>query len=340
MKRKVVYCVVVVGLMFLAVFTLDFSEVFVAFRQVPLWLVFVLLGMQVVTQLLINFQWFKIASFFGLAISFWQMQKVNCQGVIIDAITPGVKVGGEVTRAMRLKKVANCSLSQASSIVVLQKFLSLNALFLILSFSFAYFIGAGSWTFAAGLQLLIYGISVLFLVASAGIFLFCDRLSLYFAKKSESRWSFLVRVRGMLCFLLQQLLHLRQDGWEWARLFLLSFFIWLFYPVKMYVLAVHFVPDIEFLFLTAIVFLAYMMAMLPIFPGGLGGFEGVMVGLFLMIGLDLGVAVVISVFFRFVTFWFVTLAGGIFLATVKVINFTTVKRGGNFGEREDCRLYS
>ncbi|MGI6549403.1 MAG: lysylphosphatidylglycerol synthase domain-containing protein [Syntrophomonadales bacterium] len=46
-------------------------------------------------------------------------------------------------------------------------------------------------------------------------------------------------------------------------------------------------------------------AMLPIFPGGLGGFEGTMSTLLLIMGLSLSEAAMVAVVFRFITFWFV-----------------------------------
>jgi uncharacterized membrane protein YbhN (UPF0104 family) len=45
--------------------------------------------------------------------------------------------------------------------------------------------------------------------------------------------------------------------------------------------------------------------MLPIFPGGLGGFEGTMSTLLLIMGLSLSEAAMVAVVFRFITFWFV-----------------------------------
>ena len=44
--------------------------------------------------------------------------------MIIDAVTPGVKVGGEVTRALLLKKELNYSAQESAILVTIQKMAS------------------------------------------------------------------------------------------------------------------------------------------------------------------------------------------------------------------------
>ena len=95
---------------------------------------------------------------------------------------------------------------------------------------------------------------------------------------------------------------------------LLSLFIWILYPVKMYLLVID-VSNISIIYVTAATFTAYSVALLPIFPGGLGGFEGAMTGLLLAFGLAVDDAVAVTVVFRFITFWFVmVLALGVIIA--------------------------
>ena len=76
-------------------------------------------------------------------------------------------------------------------------------------------------------------------------------------------------------------------------------------------------PEINVIYITAATFLAYTVSMLPIFPGGLGGFEGTMAGSLLLIGFTQNDALVVTILFRFATFWFVVLAALVYMAVYK-----------------------
>jgi len=115
------------------------------------------------------------------------------------------------------------------------------------------------------------------------------------------------RLRGFLLTALHPLESARQHKRAWALLALLSLCIWLLYPAKLYVLVLPFYPQAHVMTVAAATFAAYMVAMLPIFPGGLGGFEATLTGLLAAMGMALSDAVVVTVFFRFATFWFVLL---------------------------------
>ena len=98
---------------------------------------------------------------------------------------------------------------------------------------------------------------------------------------------------------------------------MLSFFIWLLYPAKLYLLTIQFAPDVPVVHICATGFLAYMVAMLPIFPGGLGGFEGTMSGLLVALSFTISDAAVVTVLFRFITFWLVLLLSLVYVALHK-----------------------
>ena len=296
-----------VPLLLFALSRLDAESLLHSVRQIPLWLAALLLGLQIVSQLLVNLQWHKIAKFSDADVSFGNMLYINCQGAVMDSITPGVKIGGELTRAVQISRRGNCSGEQAAVVVALQKLFSLSAFFFINLFTVGYLIGRVPLLQARYMQFFVYGILLLFLLLFAGIFLSPLRIKAYLQARENPRFSWMRRVRGFLLTLLDQVASIRKNTKAWVMLFLLSFFIWLLYPVKMYLLAVQVFPDVHAVYIGAITFASYMVAMLPIFPGGLGGFEGTMSGLLLAMGFAASDAVVVTVLFRFVTFWFVML---------------------------------
>ncbi|NLB88472.1 MAG: hypothetical protein GX790_04495, partial [Syntrophomonadaceae bacterium] len=109
----------------------DINTLRQSMAQISLGLISILLGLQIITQLVLNVQWVRIAQFTNIPISFIPMLYINSQGSVIESITPGVKIGGEVTRAVLISRMSGCSGEEAASVVALQKLFSLSAFFLI-----------------------------------------------------------------------------------------------------------------------------------------------------------------------------------------------------------------
>lgn len=256
-----------------------------------------LVGVQIISQLLVNTLWFEIARHMQTPVSFKQMLYVNCQGAVMDSITPGVKFGGEVTRAVQISRATGCDAKQAAAIVVLQKFFSLGSLLFVLLFVSVFLI----WEMP--FFIVVY-LAVVFLIF-AGVLLVKKRKAPRFILNVLDRVA-AVRIH-------------RREG---VLLFLLALVIWLIYPVKLYVLTLPFAAGVSFFHISAAAFAAYIIAILPIFPGGVGGFEGTLSGLLVALGFALSDAAVVTVLFRFFTFWFVMLASLFYIAACKIFSKT------------------
>ena len=74
------------------------------------------------------------------------------------------------------------------------------------------------------------------------------------------------------------------------------------------ILLVHlFTANYDPIFLTELTFISYMVGMIPLLPGGLGGFEATMTSLLIVMQINSNDALAITLLFRFITFWFVVL---------------------------------
>ena len=318
MKKKRILTAFLLLLLLIALFRLDRESLLYSISQFPLWLILLLIALQIVSQLLVNLQWFQIAKHTDTDISFRYMFYVNCQGAVADAITPGVKIGGEVVRALQISRICDCSKEHSAVIVALQKLFSVSSLFFIQLFAVGYLIGEVPLLQARYLQFIIYGVLLSFLFLFSVVFLMPYPIRASLQKAKVSRFLWMLKFRNFLIGLLDQVSAMRKNIRAWVILCFLSVFIWLLYPIKMYLLAVHLSPDVNAVFIGAIAFVSYMVAILPIFPGGLGGFEGAMTGLLLVAGFFLSDAAVVTILFRFITFWFVILFSLAFISFVKV----------------------
>lgn len=80
--------------------------------------------------------------------------------------------------------------------------------------------------------------------------------------------------------------------------------MWILYPIKVYIIA-HFLGfDIGFIPLTSALFVAFLVGIIPLFPGGLGTFEATMAGILTLFGLPIENGLILVLISRTVTFWF------------------------------------
>jgi len=317
--RYVKWLIVALVLIFLvlAVINLDMQSLLDGLRQIPVWAVAVLFGVQIITQLLINVQWHQIAKVFGSPLGFMRMLFINAQAEMIH-VAPAGHIGCDVFRAVQINKAGSITGEQAAAVVAIQKLFSLTAFFTISITSITLFIGRVEWLQGAGFRFLLYGILLSILLLLICVFIMPHKLAQFMRKREKKpRFKWTEKLRGFLLVSLGQAALIRSNRKLRLKLFVIAFTIWLVYPLKLYLLAFQIMPEINIIYITAATFLSYTVAMIPIFPAGLGGFEGTMVGLLLLIGFLQSDALVITVIFRFATFWFVVLMSLVYMAVYK-----------------------
>ncbi|NLL18932.1 MAG: flippase-like domain-containing protein [Clostridia bacterium] len=325
MKKATLFVVLIV---LLGILTLQFdlNSFLGSLKQVPLGYLLILLALQCVTQLLLNYQWCRIGKAVGSPLGFVKMFYINAQGTLMESITPGVKVGGEVVRAVLLKKELDCSADKAVAIVALQKLFSLSAFFglnLLALFHISQVVAM-----PGHLQGMIYLILLLLTGLMLAILFFPAKISAWLERLSpEHKW---MKVgKGFLVELLVHTAKLKDSRLEWWKQFGLAAAIWFLFPVKLFILVYAFSFNGSFLFTAEVAFISYLMGMLPLTPGGLGSFEGTMTGLLLLMGLAVYDGAVITVVFRFITFWFVVLMSIAVVACWKIYQIRGVKDEAN-----------
>ena len=109
----------------------DFKSIIVALSSLPLTLIAWLIALQVLTQILLNLQWYRLSKVAGGETFFWKMLVVNSYGAIADAITPGEKVGGEALKVVQLNRKFGYTTKKSVILVTIQKALSLSSLIIL-----------------------------------------------------------------------------------------------------------------------------------------------------------------------------------------------------------------
>lgn len=302
--RSILYLLGAVALGLIVINT-DWKEVLVHLSSISPNVIALLLLFQCITIILLALQWKSVALRVKKDVSFIDVLMVNAKGSVVDAITPGVKTGGELARVYELRKRLKIEFGNATIIVGLQKSLSLLAfLFLTLS-SLIWF----SFTISSKYRHYLYVFSIviaIFSVLLALLILFSlkpDRM-LRLLNRLLGRYEFMHKIDKILRDYSSIIRSLLKDKKRFFPQMLLAIFIWMFYAFKLMLVMKGFAIEMDYLSIAAITFLSYIMGMIPILPGSIGSFEGAMLALLATRGVSMEVGISIAFVFRFATFWF------------------------------------
>lgn len=316
--RKILYIIGTLIILFIFISS-DWKEIFLNIKSISVKNILVLLFLQIVTIFFVNLQWKFIASWIKTDISFLDILRVNLKGSILDAITPGVKIGGELGRIYELKNNLNLDVSCATAIVALQKTVSL------LGFAFLSLISLICFSFNIDMEyrhyLRIFSIVILvfFILLMGSVLIFINpNIFIKLSNQKSLNNRFLEKINKSLVEYGDALTKILKNKNIFFKQLLLSVVIWSIFPFKMLLVIRGFNISLEFLSVVAITYLTYMMGMIPLLPGSIGSFESSMLFLLSIEGVPVELGMSISLVFRFVTFWFEFLLSLIILVLDKI----------------------
>lgn len=280
-------------------------------------------SLQLVTIALLIWQWKKVVETVGVYPTWRDLLEVNMRGIFFDTVTPGAKMGGEVARVYTLKKRLDMSLGDGFLVVGVQKTLSLVSFLILSTLSLMWFYLN---TRVQILYMVIFGIGLIFLLGLLVLFI----SFIIFQNKIQKRISSLPigkkikeKIISFFSSYSSSFASLKDNKKNFIGQIALSALIWLIFALKMYILAYSLGIKIGWLTLSAITYLTYMVGMLPMLPGGIGSFEGSMIGLLLLKGIDINTGITLTVLFRFITFWFPFLLSLISIGISEIRSFFT-----------------
>ncbi len=308
------YLLIIVLFIYLILNT-DFKELFSTLKQVSIFIVILLVVLQIITQLLLGLQWNRISKKIINKSSFKKIFYILSTGSVIEALTPGAKVGGEVTRLYYLKKELNANTEQSANIILIQKSISMSVLFTICLISFLYLTQTISINLNLFTQILI-NITCLLLIVLLISFLFFSKQLSNLLNKSNKK--IIIKINKFITSYSNATLLINKK--EWIIQFLISTLVWVLFPIKLLILAYSLNIELNFFILIAITMTSYMIGMLPITPGGIGTFEGTMISLFSIVSIPNAISTTVTITFRIITFWFVMIFSTIYVTIYRRLN--------------------
>ncbi len=326
MAKKTVLGMVGVILLMIFAFREGWAEIVSAWGQVPfLWLL-IILSLQVFTLLLGAYQWRHLLADREKSPTLREVFSINLVGSFVESVTPSVKLGGEGVKIFLLRQKTGRTYADLTGVLLVHKFVSLLPFLFILglvllagvlNYSIPTFL---YWSFLSPVVLLLVFSWLLFKKWNQDV--------------SETRFEVFGKIRDFIWRMIGSVRE-RREQVSFLRMFAISILIWSLYPVKVFFLSRLLNMEIDFLLVSTATFLAYLISMLPLSPGGIGTYEGTLAFILNLNGIPFVEGLGLVLLSRIITFWIPLIWSGFAtIITLKNYGEQGFLRGGKENERK------
>ncbi len=246
---------------------------------------------QACTLALSSYQLYYIMDHSKIKLPFSKVFKIYLTGTLVESITPSLKFGGEAAKIYLLKRSSMADYNKIAGIFIVYKLVSFIPFLIII------FISAGLAYFKLEINIFIHAAIILFIATTALLLFF------YLRKNNSKTAKPFLKIQKFLTQAFRFSSSILTRG-QFAKMIAISCFIWLAYPLKLYIITRLLNININFLSLAPMLYASYVISMLPLAPGGLGSFEGSMVFLLGRISVSAQNALTVVLLSRFITYWF------------------------------------
>lgn len=311
MKKQIATFLIIIGLVFLFI-NADFNNMYINLKKIPLSIFAFLITLQIFTIFLLAYQWKNTMMLVDIKRSFLTVLKMNLKGNIIDSITPGSKVGGEVARVVDIKNNLNINTHMSVLILIIQKMISLFS-FILLSIVSILYLGNFYKVFNYKKVYYTLLLILLLIIALIVITFYNPKIIKSILKKGNKN-----KISNILEIYMESISKINKT--KLITNLILGLFIWLLYSLKLIILVRVFNISINIFKLISITYISYLIGIIPVLPGSIGTFEAGMASLLMLVGFEYEKAIIVSIIFRIVTFWFEFIFSLVFLTIEKMIN--------------------
>lgn len=261
--------------------------------------------LQVATVALGAYQWRFLFEKAHVRLPFKKVFTAYLAGSFIESVTPSVKMGGEAARVYFFRRISGLSYTKITGVLLIQKYLSM----------FPFIIICAALLFIASLYHRLPASVYLAFLCATGMLLFLFMLirgsgsdkeyerEVDEEKSHSDNWKLLRRAIGFIKEASESASGLTGRKDRYCML-IVSTFIWALYPLKVAIVVKMLGLEVSFLNIALATYVAYLVSMIPLLPGGLGTFEGSMVFMFSISGLAPAEGLSIALISRTVTYWF------------------------------------
>ena len=350
MKNKKVLIFLLFGLVIMVVmlYFIGIDEVIEALKLSNLWLVLLAIVIQILTYFLYTWRWNIINKTANMDLGIKKSLPMVLVSLAVNNITPSGRGGGEPVRAYLLAKEGHFKFEDTFATVIADRALDtfpfvilaiLTIIGIILTFSLdikliAFLVICVTLITAAVILLIYVCINEAFGVKlTSWIIKIVRRLYKKFNEGTEQRIIEAVKVFQA------RMNALLRDRTILYHALPLSFVIWIFEILRVYVVFLAFGANVSPIIIGEVFILASFVGMIPLLPGGLGAVDGIMILFYATAGITASISAAATVVERLISFWMTTFVGLIFLTMfgTSVLDKAFALAGSNKDDEKDTK---
>lgn len=324
MKNKKVLIFLFIGLAIMGVmlYFIGIDEVIEALKLSNLWLVLLAIVIQIFTYFLYTWRWNIINKTADMDLGIKKSLPMVLVSLAVNNITPSGRGGGEPVRAYLLAKEGHFKFEDTFATVIADRALDTFPFVILAILTIIGII----FTFSLDIKLIAFLVIMVILITVAVILLIYVCINEAFGVKLTSWIIKIVRrfykkfnedteqriIEAVKTFQARMNALLRDKTILYYAL-PLSFVIWIFEILRVYVVFLAFGARVSPIIIGEVFILASFVGMVPLLPGGLGAVDGIMILFYANAGITASLSAAATVVERLISFWMTTFVGLIFL---------------------------
>ncbi|MBE6512315.1 MAG: UPF0104 family protein [Methanobrevibacter olleyae] len=350
MKNKKVIIFLFVGLAIMAVmlYLIGIEEVIETLKLSNLWLVFLAIVIQFFTYFLYTWRWNIINKTADMDLGIKKSLPMVLVSLAVNNITPSGRGGGEPVRAYLLAKEGHFKFEDTFATVIADRALDT---FPFVILAILTIIGI-MFSFSLDITLLAFLVICVCMITAAVILLIYVCINESFGVKLTSWIIKIVRrfykkfdestekriIEAVKTFQSRMNALLRDKNILYYAL-PLSFVIWIFEILRVYVVFLAFGANVNPVIIGEVFILASFVGMVPLLPGGLGAVDGIMILFYASAGITASISAAATVVERLISFWMTTFIGLICLMMfgTSVLDKAFALSESNENDKEDIK---
>lgn len=324
MKNKKVLIFLFIGLAIMGVmlYFIGIDEVIEVLKLSNLWLVLLAIVIQIFTYFLYTWRWNIINKTADMDLGIKKSLPMVLVSLAVNNITPSGRGGGEPVRAYLLAKEGHFKFEDTFATVIADRALDTFPFVILAILTIIGII----FTFSLDIKLIAFLVIMVTLITVAVILLIYVCINEAFGVKLTSWIIKIVRrfykkfnedtekriIEAVKTFQARMNALLRDKTILYYAL-PLSFVIWIFEILRVYVVFLAFGARVSPIIIGEVFILASFVGMVPLLPGGLGAVDGIMILFYANAGITASLSAAATVVERLISFWMTTFVGLIFL---------------------------
>ncbi|WP_407374953.1 UPF0104 family protein [Methanobrevibacter sp.] len=315
----IIFSIVILAVM---LYFIGIDQLIDALENANLAIIGVAILMQIFTYCLYTWRWQIVNSIADINVSFKSLFPIVMVGLAVNNITPSGRGGGEPVRAYILAKEHGYELKETFATVVADRLLDtfpFIVLAIITIIATVFYFQLPDWLDAVLVLSVIAIIAILAVLIymcineSFGVRVenFIVKLVRRFYKKGSDDLE--VKIHENITGFQNTMKRLIEDKKLLYYTIPLSFVIWIFEILRVYVVFLAFGATLNVIVIGEVFILASLVGMIPLLPGGLGAIDGLMIGLYSRAGCTPSLAGPVTMVERMISFWMASIIGLVIL---------------------------